>query len=661
MRRLLSLLLTATFVAIPQTRDYTFQSATNLVVVNVVVRDKQGNVIEGLKPDQFTLIENGKAQTISVFEFQKLTGAPAPATRGSAAPVPVVGAPTAPGQGPLRYRDRRLLVLFFDFAGMPIADQIRAQDAAVKFLKEQMTESDSVAIMSFATAVKLEQEFTDDRDTLLEAIRKFRIGEGLTPSITGDLPEGEDTTGVDEAELDLFNTDRRLSGLENAAKMLAPFPEKKALIYFSSGSTGSGSENFAQLQSTINAAVRSNVSFYPIDVRGLQAAPPGGDASQASSGGTGIFSGQTQRGQRDKQNTEQDTLYALASDTGGKALFDSNDLTMGMQQAQQDLQSYYTLGFYSTNEARDGRFRKVEVKLAGVPNAKLEYRTGYYGEKEWNALNKTDKERQLQEALMLGDPKTEIALAMEVDWFRMNPTKFFLPVALRIPGSAVTLSKKNSADFDFIGVVRDGKAKAVANVRDQITIKLPEESAAQLPKRSVLYDTGFTLTPGVYSIRFLVRENETGKMGTFETKFTVPEKPVLSTVVWGSQLQPVKAAVGAAEKPKKWMENHPLVSGGQKLMPSVTKVFRKDQKLLGYLEMYDGPAAAATVSFFKDGRKVFESSPVRATASERNATPLQIEVPLTSIPPGRYLCQVNVVDRAGQRFAWSRTSVTIVR
>ena len=96
-------------------------------------------------------------------------------------------------------------------------------------------------------------------------------------------------------------------------------------------------------------------------------------------------------------------------------------------------------------------------------------------------------------------------------------------------------------------------------------------------------------------------------------------------------------------------------------MPSVTKVFRNDQKLLGYLEMYDGPAAAATVSFFKDGRKVFESSPVQATASGRSATPLQIEVPLNGIPPGRYQCQVNVVDRAGQRFAWNRTPVTIVR
>jgi VWFA-related protein len=652
MRWLCSLL---AVVALAQ-QEYTFKSATNLVVVNVMVRDKKGTIIEGLKPEQFTLLENGKPQTISVFEFQRLTSdkATAPAAQITAV-APVASA------GPLRYRDRRLLVLFFDFAGMPVPDQIRAQESAVKFINEQMTASDSIAIMSFASAVKLEQEFTDDKETLLSVIKKFRVGEGLMPSITEDAPEGEDAPVIDEAELDLFNTDRRLSGLEQAAKMLSPFPEKKALIYFSSGSSGSGSENAAQLQATINAAVRSNVSYYPIDVRGLQALPPGAAATESGPKGTAVFSGQAQRGQRDKQNTEQDTLYALATDTGGKALFDNNDLTAGIQQAQKDLQSYYVLGFYSTNGARDGRFRKVEVKLAGLQNAKLDYRSGYYGEKEWKALNSTDRERQLQEALMLGDPRTEISLALEVDWFRLNASKFFIPVALRIPGSAVTLNTKNSADFDFIGLVKDTKGKTVANLRDEITIKLPAEAASQLAKRSVLYDTGFTLTPGIYNIRFLVRENETGRMGTFETKFTVPDKPVLSSVVWGSQLQAVKSAVGAAEKPKKWMENHPLVQNGQNLMPSVTHVFKSEQRLLGYLEMYDGPAAAATVSFFRDGRKVFESAPVRAMARDRNAAPLQIEVPLKGIPPGRYDCQVNVVDRVGQRFAWNRTRLTIVR
>ena len=649
------LLATAAFAQ----QEITFKSSTNLVVVNVIVRDKKGEIITGLKPEQFRLTENGKPQTISVFEFQKLTADKVTAAIETprAAPQPEAEVST----GPLKYKDRRLLVLFFDFAGLQIADQIRAQDAALKFINEQLTTSDSVAIMSFVNAVKLEQEFTDDREKLVEVIKKFRVGTGLMPSIVDDPPEGEDAPVVDEAELDLFNTDRRLSGLEQAAKLLAPFPEKKALIYFSSGSNGSGQENQAQLQATINAAVRSNVSFYPIDVRGLRATPPGASASESGPRGTAIFSGQAQAGQRNQRNQEEDTLYALATDTGGKASFDTNDLTLGIQQAQHDLQSYYVLGYYSTNESRDGRFRKVDVKLEGVPKAKLDFRSGYYGEKEWKALNSSDRERQLQEALLLADPRTDISLAIEIDWFRLNPSKFFIPIALRVLGSAVTLSKKNSAEFDFIGVVKDVKGKAVANVRDGITIKLPAEAASELPKRSVLYDTGFTLAPGKYTLRFLVRENETGKMGTYETRFEIPDKPLLSSVVWGSQLQPVKAAVGAAEKPKKWMENHPLVHDGQKLMPNVNRVFRSEQRLLGYMEMYDGPAAAATVSLFKGGKKVFESAPVRAAAGERNAAPLQIEVPLKGIPPGRYECQVNVVDRVGQRFAWNRTPLTIVR
>src|SRR5436190_6981122 len=130
-------------------QDYTFKSATNLVVVNVIVRDKKGGIVEGLKPDHFTVLENGKPQTISVFEFQRLNSEPA---RNS--PGPVATELAQPVKGPLRYKDRRLLVLFFDFAGMPIADQMRAQESATKFLSEQLTASDSVAIMSFASTVK---------------------------------------------------------------------------------------------------------------------------------------------------------------------------------------------------------------------------------------------------------------------------------------------------------------------------------------------------------------------------------------------------------------------------------------------------------------------------------------------------------------------------
>src|SRR5207253_7996027 len=127
---------------------------------------------------------------------------------------------------------------------------------------------------------------------------------------------------------------------------LAIYPEKKALVYFSSGISRTGVDNESQVRATVNAAIRANVAFYPVDTRGLVATPPGGDASTASRSGTGIFSGKTQQGQRDKFNTSQETLTTLAGDTGGKALLDSNDLTMGIRQAQKDINTYYILGYY---------------------------------------------------------------------------------------------------------------------------------------------------------------------------------------------------------------------------------------------------------------------------------------------------------------------------
>ncbi len=227
----------------------------------------------------------------------------------------------------------------------------------------------------------------------------------------GDGTTGEDTAAAfsaDETEFNIFNTDRKLSALESAAKMLAVLPEKKALLYFSSGVGKSGVENQSQLRSTINAAVRANVSFYPIDARGLAALPPGGDSSTAAAKGNAVFTGQAQQSQRDRFNDQQETLVSLAADTGGKAFLDNNDLGLGIVQARNEVSSYYVLGYYSSNDHSDGKFRRVQVKLASQPSAKLEYRGGYFASKVFAKFTAADKERQLEEALMLGRSRSPI-------------------------------------------------------------------------------------------------------------------------------------------------------------------------------------------------------------------------------------------------------------
>ena len=167
---------------------------------------------------------------------------------------------------------------------------------------------------------------------------------------------------ADETEFNIFNSDRKLAALEDAARRLAHYPEKKALVYISSGIQKTGVENQSQLQATVNAAIRANVAFYPIDARGLMATPPGGDASQAASVGSNLYSGSAQQSLMDNFHNTQETLDTLAADTGGKALLDSNDLTLGMTQVQKDMSSYYMLTYASTNAAEDGKYRRITGK-----------------------------------------------------------------------------------------------------------------------------------------------------------------------------------------------------------------------------------------------------------------------------------------------------------
>ena len=127
-------------------------------------------------------------------------------------------------------------------------------------------------------------------------------------------------------------------------------------------------------------------------------------------------------------------------------MLDTNDLSMGIRQAQEDISSYYIIGYYSKNAADDGKYRRIEVNLLNKNScsAKLDYRNGYYAKKQFKNFNSTDKERQLEEALTLGDPVSELPLALEVDYFRVAKDRYSVPISVKIPGSAVGLTKKGA-------------------------------------------------------------------------------------------------------------------------------------------------------------------------------------------------------------------------
>ncbi len=671
-----------------------FRAETRLIIETVTVKDKEGRAVEGLTAKDFAITEDGQPQEIAFVEFQRLdsaTLAPNAPTHLSHLNAPIApiapNAPVAPSSvqsqisattpGDIRYRDKRLVVLYFDMTAMGGADQMRAFAAAQKFLGT-MDGSVLMAIMAFeGGAVRVKTDFTDDRPRLEEQILRLIYGDDLDGDGIPDNPETGTAFGQDDFEFNVFNTDRQLSALQTAMSMLRPLPERKSLVYFSSGLRLNGTDNHAQLRATTNAALRANVSIHAIDARGLVAQPPLGDASRPSPGGMQMFTGQGAMTLAGNFQRSQDTLYALSKDTGGSPMFDYNDLSLGITRAAESMTSYYIIGYYSTHTAADGRFRKVSVSLTNGMSADVQYRSGYFADKTWAKLSTADSERQLEEALMMENPVTDITIAMEVNYFQLNRAEYFVPVGVKIPGSELVLAQRGGAArtvIDFIGEVKDDYGITIQNVRDKLDIRLNAETAGQLAKRPIQYETGFTLLPGKYVIKILARDAETGRMGTFQTNFTIPnlnreEKRIpTSTVVLSSQRVPLTDAIYSVRQKLPADAVNPLVFNGEKLIPSVTRVFTKGRDFHVFLQAYQRAATTtqplvASVSFFSDGAKVYETAPLAVVDGlnpRTKAVPLQFTVSLEGFPTGRYECQVSVLDPTGAKATFWRAPIVII-
>ncbi len=677
----------------------TFSTTTNVVIVNVTVLGRDGKPIENLTSKDFRVYEDGKLQKLQAVDLQRLTTAalpPVDQTFAQRSPQPPKGynprEEKAAAESNLlsKYQDRRLIVMLFDFSSMQPAEQIRAKEAAIKFLTNQMTASDTVSIMQYSSSLQTIQDFTSDRDLLINTINKFRAGDSSENATSADEgADAQDQSGqfvADETEFNIFNADLKLAALEDAARTLGQYPEKKALVYISSGIQKNGVDNQSQLRATVNTAIRSNVAFYPIDARGLSALVPGGDATQAGAAGNNLYSGAGQNAVKTNFNNQQETLATLALDTGGKALLDSNDLTDGMRQVQKDFGSYYVLTYVSSNQSMDGHYRRIQVKLAPdlvQLRAKLDYRQGYYGPTTFRHMGDDDKEAQLSQALMSDNPVTDLQLAVEADYFRIDKDKYFVAITAKIPGSALSFEKKGSkqaTELDFIAELLDTRKRPAATVRDTIPLKVTTDVAGQVVRKSVQYDTGVTVTPGNYTLRFIARENGEGKIGTYESKLTVPDLDRgtslrLSSVILSDQREPVGTQVAGVKNSRKLVAENPLITDGQRLVPNVTRVFQTGQKLLAYVEVYDPKIpeglpenfrradVEASLALYRNKKKVFETPPVRANRlndQRKDTLPVWLQFATTGVPPGKYECQVNLIDEFGRKFAFPRTSLAVI-
>jgi hypothetical protein len=267
-------------------------------------------------------------------------------------------------------------------------------------------------------------------------------------------------------------------------------------------------------------------------------------------------------------------------------------------------------------------------------------------------------------------PATDMAVYLDALYFRLDENRFFVPVSLIVPGSQIPFVKggdKDKATLDIIGSVIDEAKRPIGQARE--TVKLNLDPSLQARQKNIQYTTSFNLPPGKYQLKFVVRENQTGRMGSFEAEITLPEMkkaPLkMSSILLASSRQPSK-------------KDSPMVRGGQEYVPNISHVFRQDQHLYLLYEIY-GPAheklaadapkgtkaginLLSSLELIQGSTKVYETPLVQAktiNVQGRDAVAIELDVPLAGLKPGQYICQLNVIDDAQGSFAFPRFAVLV--
>src|SRR5580700_1452856 len=675
------------------------RSSSDLVRIDVEVTDKSGKPIKNLTANQFTVTDEGKPQAITSFSYADIEAIET-ATATDDKPIVVSvdnEGPNAPSADAISdaLRDRRLIVLFFDLTSMQTDDLMRAHDAADKFVEQQMTKADVVAVVVFSTRINVLANFTNDRTVLHKAIalltpdNSANLASPLYAAATNGEYDVQEYTGAaytpDETEFNVFNTDQKLEAVEGLADVLGGIPGRKALVEFTGGITQTGEENRTQLRAATDAANRADVSIYSIDSRGLLAAPPGGDTTVNAATGTSMFTGASVFHQTDQREDSRDTLATLSTDTGGKAFFDLGDLSQALPKIQQDNGGYYLIGYrLGADVKRDGRWRSIHVKV-NAPGAHVRYREGYYAPRDFQHLEKESRDQQLADAVNSDNPIVELPVAVETQMFRLSDQQTYVPIAAKIAASALDWAEKHGhrqAEFDFAVEVRAVPSRqVVAQSRDTTQVNLDPQRFQQINQKNLLYQGGVVLAPGNYRLKFVARENESGKIATFEQNLVVPAaqagKMTLSSVLLSSQLVPVQKSSEVQTKAqglRAKIASSPLEVNGETIVPSVTRMFTQSQTLYVFFQAYypekteskeafDGNSLRAGLIFFRNGLQV-NATPLLAPSevdAKKSTASFRMSLPLSKLQGGRYTVQAVVIAPGTQHAAFGRSYLALLQ
>lgn len=533
-------------VAVPPT----FSTRVNLVMVPVVVRDKNGKAIGTLQKSDFQLLDKGKPQVIAKFSLEKGVKPPATITAEDGAPIP------SADSGPDRF-----VVYMFDDLHISVGDLMQIRIAADRQIADVLAPNTRVAI--YTTSGTGNQEFTSDLPLLRQAIARLRPRSQTALAQCPDLGyyqanlivENEDQSALDAAiqdaaacaHLDLTqpgmvqlatqlakaaanqikvtveqDTRVALISLRDTVRRMAAMPGQRMLVFISPGfliPTSSRDEE----TDVFDRAVRANVMISTLDARGLWAMSPGGDASQVQNGSIMTQTARDLYG-RTTMQLQADTLAELSWATGGSWIHNTNDLEGGFKRVSAPPEFYYILGFSPQNLKFDGSMHPLKIKVANSKGLDIQARHAYFAPRHQTDPVQQAKE-EMREAMFSRDELVELPIQLHTQFFKSGDIQATLAVLARIDLKGVRFQKVDGRNCDTLTIISglfDNNGNYVKGLEKRIEMKLKDETLQARLNSGITLRSDFDVPPGKYVVRLVVRDSAGQTMAARNAAVEIP-------------------------------------------------------------------------------------------------------------------------------------------
>ena len=678
---------------------------SNLVNIDVLVKDKKGKYVPDLKAEDFTVFENGVAQKIEFFDAP-LSGV----TRRSSTPT---GAPSEPPG-----ITRNYVTLVLDSQTTDITNLKQVREGTIKYIREQITDGDVVALMSVSNSLQLLQPFTHDKTKLIAAIENFGIRgtsksfeqKDLSDSINalrGELQAANEspTTAIQSpaagsnaarimimrtvlaqfiklrTALSLQQSRPILAALAAICEGLRSIPGKKTLVLFSQGFVTPAVLDW-QVQSTIDIANRANVAIYIIDSAGLRAKAPDTTALGTNSPLSGISAATSQEqriravggetvfdtSRQEGLGREYDILYRISGDTGGRFLKGNNDIGQGLERINQEIQARYTIAYRSTNQNFDSSFRKIKIEVRR-PDSQVISRQGYYAIPPEDIVLLSPADKKLFDDFGAVESKSAMPISISVSHFRSRDGMYVVPLAIEVPPESVQVERKGekrSMQLEVLGILKATPDKVLSRLGGMFDVNLSDSEYQSIVSNNIYYRQDLLLTPGDYTIDLLVRDRRSGKISGRREHVILPD---LDAEFAGTPLVLSRYVEAANPQTADALDVYTFRKAS--IRPSAARQFRATDNLVMFLTLYNAanspdtgkPMVRVTARLMKNGQPATKPFDFVLTDLDNEPAPhltFAEYIKLTGMTPGRYIVTIEAKDMVSKKLIKQETSFDVL-